>query len=171
MRRLLLLRHAKSSWDEPALADVDRPLAARGRAAAPAMARHMVARGWRPDLVLGSHAERVRQTWQLAAPILGADIPVKILRSLCLAPPSRLLASLRRTSSEFGTLLMIGHNPGFGRLAEDLCSATSSEAYRRLQAKFPTAALAVIEFDVEGWREVASGGGRLIAFRRPKDLD
>ncbi|MEM7024665.1 MAG: histidine phosphatase family protein, partial [Pseudomonadota bacterium] len=75
MRTLLLLRHAKSSWDDPSLADLDRPLAPRGRKAAPAMAKFMVKKRWVPDLVLSSPAERVRETWQLMAPVLGEGIP------------------------------------------------------------------------------------------------
>lgn len=170
MRRLLLLRHAKSCWDEPELADADRPLAARGRAAVPVVARYMDAKGWRPDLALCSPALRVRETWQLVAPELGAPIPAKTLRSLYLASPSRLLAMLRRVAPEVRTLMMIGHNPGFARLAVDLCGAGPGKALERMGGKFPTAALAVIDFDVDRWSEVALAGGRLVAFVRPKDL-
>lgn len=172
MRRLLLLRHAKSSWDDPDLADLDRPLAARGRATAPVVARRMGAERWRPDLTLCSPAVRVRETWQLVAPELpGEAIPVKTLRSLYLAAPSRLLAAVRRTAPEVQTLMLVGHNPGLGRLAADLCGEGPKKALRRMTTKFPTAALAVIDFDVERWSEVAAGGGRLVAFVRPKDLE
>jgi phosphohistidine phosphatase len=170
MRRLLLLRHAKSCWDEPELADVDRPLASRGRAAAPAIGRYMGAEGWQPDLALCSPAVRVRETWQLVAPALGAPIPTKTLRSLYLASPSRLLATVRRIAPKVRTLMMIGHNPGFGRFAVDLCGEGPRKALERMGSKFPTAALAVIDFDVDQWSEVAVAGGRLVAFVRPKDL-
>jgi phosphohistidine phosphatase len=171
MRRLLLLRHAKSSWDTPGLADLERPLAPRGRQTAPLMAQLMAKRRWVPDLVLCSQAERVRETWQLMAPLLGAQIPSRTLRTIYPGAPSRLLMTLRRAPDEARMLLLIGHNPGLGSLATSLCGAGSRKALERLSAKFPTAGLAVIDFDIEHWSEVAGGAGRLEAFVRPKDLD
>ena len=170
MRTLLLLRHAKSSWENAGLADVDRPLAPRGRRVAPLMARRMVEQGWVPDLVLCSQALRVRQTWQLMAPLLGEAIPCKTLRSLYPGAPSRLLMALHRAPPEAGTLLLIGHNPGLEMLATDLCGRGSEQALARMSAKFPTAGLAVIRFDGDDWSDLASGGGRLEAFVRPKDV-
>jgi phosphohistidine phosphatase len=167
MRRLLLLRHAKSSWDTPGLADLERPLAPRGRQTAPLMAQLMAKRRWVPDLVLCSQAERVRETW----PLLGAQIPSKTLRTIYPGAPSRLLMTLRRAPDEARTLLLIGHNPGLGSFATSLCGAGSRKAIERLSTKFPTAGLAVIDFDAEHWSEVAGGAGRLEAFVRPKDLD
>jgi phosphohistidine phosphatase len=169
-RTLLLLRHAKSSWDQPELADVDRPLATRGQEAAPLIARRIKAQKWQPDLVLCSHAERVRETWQLMAPVLGRSIECRTLRAIYLGAPSRLQEALRRATDEVETLMLIGHNPGLGRLAVSLCGAGPKKALARMQAKFPTAALAVIGFDVDHWREIAPGTGRLEAFVRPKDL-
>ncbi len=81
MRTLLLMRHAKSSWDQPELADLERPLVARGREAAPAVARYLVEHGLIPELVLGSPALRVRETWQLMAPVLGERVACKTLRA------------------------------------------------------------------------------------------
>jgi phosphohistidine phosphatase len=170
MRRLLLLRHAKSSWDTPGLADLERPLAPRGRRTAPLVAQLMVKRRWVPDVVLCSQAERVRETWQLMAALLGEQIPVKTLRTIYPGAPSRLLMTLRRAPDEAKTLLLIGHNPGLGALATSLCGAGSKKTLEKMSAKFPTAGLAVIDFDVEHWSEVAAGAGRLEAFVRPKDL-
>jgi phosphohistidine phosphatase len=170
MRTLMLMRHAKSSWDQPALADADRPLDSRGQAAAPLIARHIKAQKWRPDLVLCSHAERVRETWQLMTPILGRSIECRTLRTIYLGAPSRLLEALRGAADEVETLMLIGHNPGLGRLAVGLCGAGPRKALARMQAKFPTATLAVIGFDVDHWSEIAPGIGRLEAFVRPKDL-
>ena len=170
MRTLMLLRHAKSSWDQPALADADRPLAPRGQTAVPLIARHIKAQKWRPDLVLCSHAERVRETWQLMTPILGRSIECRTLRTIYLGAPSRLLEALRRAADEVGTLMLIGHNPGLGRLAVSLCGTGPKKALARMQAKFPTGTLAVIDFNVDHWSEIAPGGGRLEAFVRPKDL-
>jgi phosphohistidine phosphatase len=170
MRTLLLLRHAKSSWDEPALADLDRPLAPRGQRAVPLIAKHIKAHGWTPELVLCSPAERVRQTWQLMAPILGERAACKTLKTIYLGAPSRLLEALRRADDGVRTLMMIGHNPGLGRLAVDLSGAGPGRALARLRDKFPTAGLAVIGFEAEHWADLAPGAGRLEAFVRPKDL-
>ncbi|MGH6917986.1 MAG: SixA phosphatase family protein [Geminicoccaceae bacterium] len=171
MRRLLLLRHGKSSWDTAGLADLDRPLAPRGRRTAPLVAQLMVKRRWVPDLVFCSQAERVRETWQLMAPLLGEQIPVKTLRTIYPGAPSRLLMTLRRAPDEAKTLLLIGHNPGLGALATSLCGAGSKKALATMRTKFPTAGLAVIDFDLEQWSDVTGGAGRLEAFVRPKDLD
>jgi phosphohistidine phosphatase len=96
MRTLMLMRHAKSSWDQPGLADLDRPLAPRGRRAAPLIARHLHDQGLVPDLVLCSPARRVQETWQLMTPVLGGSVASKTLRSLYPGTPSRLLEALRR---------------------------------------------------------------------------
>jgi len=134
------------------------------------MAKRMVKNGWVPDLVLCSQALRVRQTWQLMAPQVGEEIPCKILRTLYPGARSRLLTTLHRAADKARTLLLIGHNPGLGELAVDLCGSGSDQALARMSAKFPTAGLAVICFDVGHWSDLASGGGRLEAFIRPKDV-
>ena len=170
MRTVLLMRHAKSSWERPELADAERPLAPRGRKAAPLIARFLKDQRLIPDLVLCSHAERVRETWQLMTPLLGGEIACKTLRSLYLAAPSRLLEALRRAADEAGTLMLIGHNPGLGGLAASLAGAGPEQALRRLRAKFPTAAVAVLTFEMERWAELAPGAGRLERFVRPKEL-
>ena len=169
MRTLLLMRHAKSSWDRTDLADVDRPLAPRGRKAAPLIARQVRDRQLIPDLVLCSHAERVGETWQLMAPVLGGAVACRTLRSLYLATPSRLLEALRRVADEVRILMLIGHNPGLGALAASLAGTGPDKALRRLQAKFPTGGLAVLTFAIERWAELAAGGGRLEDFVRPRD--
>jgi phosphohistidine phosphatase len=170
MRRLLLLRHAKSSWDEPGLPDLDRPLAPRGRRAAQLVAQRMLERRWVPDLVLRSQAERVRATWRLMAPRLGEQIPCRTLRTLYPGAPSRLLMALRRVPDDARTVPLIGHNPGLAALAASLCGAGAQKAREQMRSKFPTAGLAVIDFDLAHWAEVAAGAGRLEAFVRPKDL-
>jgi phosphohistidine phosphatase len=170
MRILLLMRHAKSSWDRSDLADVDRPLAPRGRKAAPLIARYLGEQHLIPDLVLCSHAARVRETWQLMAPVLGDAIACRTLRSLYLAAPSRLLEPLRRTADEVRILMLIGHNPGLGGLAASLAGTGPKKALQRLRTKFPTAGLAVLSFEIERWTELAAGGGRLEDFIRPRDF-
>jgi phosphohistidine phosphatase len=170
MRTLMLMRHAKSSWARPDLADLDRPLAPRGRETAPLVARYIKQSRWQPDLVLCSPATRVRETWQLMAPVLGRTVPCKTLRAIYPGAPSRLLETLRRAADEVATIMLIGHNPGLGHLASDLCGHGPKQALERMRGKFPTAALAVIQFDIDRWNELAPGAGRLRAFVRPKDL-
>jgi phosphohistidine phosphatase len=170
MRSLLLMRHAKSSWDQPGLADFDRPLAPRGRLAAPLIARHLHDHGLIPDLVLCSPALRVQQTWQLMTPVLGDPVPSKTLRSLYPGAPSRLLEALRRLPDEVGRALLIGHNPGLAAFAVTLAATGPKKALQRMRAKFGTASLAVLGCEIAHWRELGPGGGRLESFVRPKDL-
>ena len=170
MRTLGLMWHATSGWDEPELDDLDRPLAPRGRDAAPLIARYIRKSGWQPDLVLCSPAARVRETWELMTPVLGRTVDCKTLRTIYPGAPGRLLETLRRAADEVETLMLIGHNPGLGRLAAGLCATGPKKPLERMRSKFPTAALAVIDFDVERWDQVAPGAGRLRAFVRPKDV-
>lgn len=171
MRTLLLLRHAKSSWDDPDLEDFDRPLGPRGLQAAPLMAAYLETKGLRPDLVLCSPALRARQTWSLAARGWCENIEVKELQSLYLGPPSRLLDAIRRVPDEAVCVLLVGHNPGMEHLAVALAGPRSKpKALTRLQSKFPTGALAEIAFETDSWTDVDRGQGRLKRFVRPKDL-
>jgi phosphohistidine phosphatase len=174
-RTLLLLRHAKSSWSDPALADFERPLNKRGQKAAPRMGAYLREQGLVPGLVLCSAARRAVETWALAGEALskGGTAPVrtKYLRSLYLAPPSRMLAALRRTPDEAESVLIVGHNPGFEHLALGLAGPGSKpEAQRHMEAKFPTAALAELRFEARRWRDVAPGTGKLVRFVTPKAL-
>ena len=128
MRTLLLMRHAKSSWDQPGLADLDRPLAPRGRLTAPLIARHLRDQRLIPDLVLCSPALRVQETWQLMAPVLGGSVAAKTLRSLYPGTPGRLLEALRRLPDEVGRAMLIGHNPGLAAFAVALAASGPQKA-------------------------------------------
>ena len=168
-KTLYLVRHAKSSWDEP-LDDHDRPLAPRGRRAALAMAEHMSAEGLVPDQVLCSAAVRARQTWERMAPILGETIPVDYDDALYLAGPAELLARIRATDGYPGSLLLVGHNPGLEELADGLASRGNDALRDRLRQKYPTGALAVLEIPGDDWSAAAPGAATLARFVRPKDL-
>jgi phosphohistidine phosphatase len=170
MKKLLLLRHAKSSWDDESLADFDRPLAPRGREAAPPMGRELARRGWLPEAVLVSPSVRTRQTWELVAAELGMKPAVKFPTGLYEATAEALLEEIRRTPDSTGVLLLIGHNPGLEYLAKALAGDDSDrDALRRMHEKFPTGALA--RFKVGGaWAELDAGAARLSHFLRPKDL-
>lgn len=170
MPSLCLLRHAKSDWSDPTLADFDRPLNRRGRKAAPLLGRYLRKQGLLPDLVLCSAAQRARETWERVAAQLKDEVPVKVLRSLYLAPPSRILGILQRQTPEVERLLVIGHNPGMENLAIQLAGGGDPKARARMLEKFPTAALAVLDFDGRGWEGLSPGGARLARFVLPRDL-
>lgn len=170
MRQLLLLRHAKSSWDDPRLADHARPLNTRGRRAAAAMAGAMAELGLAPDVVLVSSARRTLQT--LEALQLDGPRIVEPMDDLYLAPWPRLLDVLRGMPETARSVLLIGHNPGLHDLALALAgpaAMAASAAARRLAPAYPTAALA--EFAIASpWRGLEAGGGQLVRFLTPADL-
>lgn len=169
-RTLFLLRHAKSSWDEPASSDFERPLAPRGLKAAPLMGAAMASRNWLPDRVLVSPAVRTRETWNLVAPHLPAGVEVAFPDQLYMAASEQILELVRAAPVTTSTLLVLGHNPGLEELAALLADGGSeAEALGRMAEKFPTAALARFEFQGK-WRDLAPGGAHLTHFMRPKDL-
>jgi phosphohistidine phosphatase len=171
MRKLFLLRHAKSSWDDPAAEDFDRPLNGRGRKDAKSMGKYMAAQGFRPGIALVSGAARTRATWELIEPHL-EGVPVAIEAELYEAAKSRLLTRLRHMDDHMESVLLIGHNPGIGRLAEVLVEHHGRPALLACLAdKFPTGALAVIHLDIGHWGELEAGRGTLASFVRPKDLE
>jgi len=172
MRQLLLLRHAKSSWDDPKLPDHARPLDRRGRNAAAAMRRAMRELGLSPDVVLVSSARRTLQTLEALEP--WDDTPlVEPMDALYLATGKQLLQVLSGVAETARGVLLIGHNPGLHDLAITLVGAAGmalgTPAARRLAEGFPSAALA--EFAVAGpWRQLPESGGRLLRFLCPNDL-
>jgi phosphohistidine phosphatase len=168
MRRLWLLRHAKSSWDDPSLDDHERPLAPRGRRDAAAMATHVRGAGVRPDLVLCSSAVRARDTLTGVMPGLGPDLRIVVERSLYTFEPRRLADALAAVTDRAEALMLVGHNPAIQGLAERL--ASDGEDLARLHAKYPTCALATIDLEIASWADLASGAGRLVAFVTPRDL-
>jgi len=174
MLTLLLLRHAKSSWDTPALSDYDRPLAKRGKKAAPRMGEEVAALGLRPGLILCSSAARAKETLALALPAFGNPAPEVIYDdAIYMATPETLLALLRKLPSDVGKpqrLMVVGHNPGLEELAQMLTGGGDTEARALMAEKFPTAALAVLSFDVKSWSEIAPGAGQLCRFLTPARL-
>ncbi len=169
MLTLYLFRHAKSAWDDPSLADVDRPLAPRGERAAPAMATYMSTQGLQPDLVLCSAARRTRDTWALMAGTLGQP-RTTYLEEIYEAEAPALAAAIRRAPADARRLMLIGHNPGLQDLSLSLIGSGDRAGRKALAEKFPTAALAVIDFDIETWRDLAPATGGLTLFMIPKCL-
>lgn len=169
MRRLMLLRHAKSNWPE-GVADRDRPLAARGREAAPVMGRYLAEELLLPDLVLVSPARRTQETWELVAPMLPERPPHHTEPRIYEAKAERLLHVAQAVEPQVKTLLMIGHNPGFEELAALLVGHGDRYASARMAEKYPTCGLAVLDFAIEDWRDLAPRGGRLDRFVTPASL-
>lgn len=169
MKRLLLLRHAKSAWPE-GMDDHDRPLGDRGRRDAPRMGAYLASAGFMPDFTMVSSARRTQETWALVEPALGRPCPSGTVPSIYEAEPSAILAAIRTAPEDCETLLVIGHNPGFEQVAALLAPDGEADALGRLQAKYPTSGLAVITFDIARFADVAPGLGRLEAFVSPKTL-
>jgi phosphohistidine phosphatase len=163
MRRLILMRHAKSSWDDPGLRDRQRPLNDRGRRSAALVGGWLRDRGLRPDHVLVSGAVRTRQTWDGVAGVVGPAAAEEVA-DLYAADPASMLRVLR-AAPDVANLLMLGHQPGIGEFARRLLrSPPDSKRF----AKYPTAATGVIAFDLPSWSEVAWGTGTLEAFVVPR---
>jgi len=170
MHQLLLLRHAKSSWDESKLADRDRPLNARGRRAAAIIRGAMHRLGLAPDLVLVSPALRTVQTLEALEPWDETPLTEHV-ETLYLATSPQILAVLRDVPETVRSVLLIGHNPGMHDAAQALMTnMPPTDSSGRLAATFPTAALA--EFAIPGpWARVGPGAGRLIRFLTPRELE
>jgi phosphohistidine phosphatase len=169
MKRLTLLRHAKSGWDAPVARDFDRRLNARGRKAARAMGREMQRLGLGFDLILASPAARVTETLTELAQGYGGAAATDFDEHIYLASVETLLDIVRAADDALDRLLIVGHNPGMEQLA--LLLAEGGALRDRIAAKYPTGALAELRFEGPGWRDVAAGAGRLERFIRPRDLD
>lgn len=173
MRRLLLLRHAKAVQDSGE-GDHARALNERGRTDSTVMGRALNARGYIPDLVICSNSRRTTQTWELLSPELARAPKVEFTRSLYLAPPKALLETIQDSFDSAKSLMLVGHNPGIAetanRLARKPRPGPEAEKADEMRAKFPTCALAVLDFDVASWRDV-TGGGVLRDFIRTHNFD
>jgi phosphohistidine phosphatase len=166
-RLLYLLRHAKSSWENPALADHDRPLAGRGQRASRVIAEHLASQQIAPTLVLCSSAARTRETLERVRASLGEQVEVRIEDDIYTATAGDLLELLHRAAPGAESVMVIGHNPALQELA--LTLAGGGPELERLSEKFPTAALATLTF-AGGWEELVGGAAELIAFVTPKEL-
>ena len=168
MKRLYLLRHAKSSWKDASLADHDRPLSGRGRRAAKAIGRYMREQDIEPELVLCSTAQRARETLARVEPALGGGA-VKVERRLYGARAEVLIARLRRLSPDLGSVMLIGHNPELQVLALELARPAPMRA--SVAERYPTGALVTLQLAGDDWRELGQGSCELTAFVRPRELE
>ena len=164
MKRLLLLRHAKSSWDNPSLKDRERPLAKRGMRDAPRVGRYLLQKEYVPDLVLSSPSRRTRETLELLLPALQVQPPVLFDERLYAEDVQgvrRLIAELPEVHE---CILVVGHFPDIQTLAEEMTAAPFSFG------KYSTCAVTVIEFPGRDWALTLGGHGIIAHFVRPKDL-
>lgn len=161
-RRLILTRHAKSSWDDPAQSDQDRPLNERGVRSARALGDWLASRGYEPEEVLCSTAERTRETWAgIALAALEVLPNIRYEPGLYQASAEKMLEVLRTATAP--TVMMIGHNPGIAALAAMLPARPPLDPDFR---RYPTAATLVVDFQIDTWSELRPGEGSVMDFTR-----
>lgn len=171
MPRLLLLRHAKSSWGDASLDDFDRPLNSRGRAAAPQIGRYMARNNLVPDRILCSSSRRTRETLADLLPEFRGEQCVRFLDDLYHESEYDYVGLIRNHGGSAEILLVIGHNPATHDTALSLIGRGPDELIDRIETKYPTAALSVIDFNGTSWQEITPHGGQVVDFIRPRDLD
>lgn len=169
MPRLLLLRHAKSAWPQ-GVADVDRPLAPRGKRAAGLMGKAIGERGLFPNRILCSPALRARETLAALLPHLTEENDIRIAAELYEPSGGDYREAIRSHGSNADALLVIGHNPAIHATALALLGSGEAALTSALAEKYPTATLAVIEFGRGAWSKLAPHSGHLAVFLRPRDL-
>ncbi|MEU9336348.1 histidine phosphatase family protein [Streptomyces sp. NPDC048290] len=167
LRRLVVLRHAKSAWPE-GVPDHDRPLAPRGLRDAPAAGRALAEADLLPDLCLCSTAVRARRTWELASAQWGTPPPVRHDPRVYAADVPDLLAVVRETRPQVETLLLVGHNPGLEDLVLELAGDGLNGTLEQVREKFPTSALAVLSWYGPAWQTLAPGSALLTAVMVPR---
>lgn len=163
-RRLILTRHAKSAWDDPLIADHDRPLNGRGRRAAAELGEWLASRDYLPDEVLCSSARRTQETWAgVAGALPGAPAP-GLLSALYHASPDMMLAELRKATGR--CVMMLGHNPGIGEFAAILPAAVPHHPDFN---RYPTCATLVVDFEIAAWSDLAPRRGSVLDFFVPSE--
>jgi phosphohistidine phosphatase len=171
MKRLTLLRHAKSGDDGTVARDFDRPLNAKGRRAARAIGRYMRDQALRFDAVVASPATRVAETLQEVEAGYGGALAPHWERRLYLATPTELLDIVHAAAPDAQSILLVGHNPGLEQLVLTLVPERGDGARGEVELKYPTASLSEMIFPVDRWEDVDQGRGELVRFVRPRDLD
>jgi len=161
MKTLLVLRHAKSSWDDASLSDFERPLNGRGKRVAPFMGEVIKDRGFEPDLIISSPAVRARETARLLAESSGYAGKIHHDTRMYEASPKTLQQVVAEVDNRFETLMVVGHNPGMEGLVRMLTGKSE---------RMPTAALAIIDLDISDWSDLRDDSGKLRDLMRPKDL-
>jgi phosphohistidine phosphatase len=174
VKRLLLFRHAKTEPGGAGIEDHNRALLPRGRDDALRLGRYIRENGFTPELVLSSTARRTVETADIAGTEFKGRQRVDYLEALYLAEPEVILQIARLVQDMTASVMVVGHNPGLERLATLLArepvKRKERDRFDLIEEKFPTAALAVLDFDVTRWRDIGPGEGKLADFVRPRDL-
>ena len=172
MKRLAVLRHAKSDWGDPGIDDFNRPLNARGWKSARRIGKEMKHRRMRFDFGLASPAARVRETIDGMTETYGEpQFPIRFEPRIYGASVETLVELVRAIPADAEAALVVGHNPGFERLVVELTKDDREGLRDRVAGKFPTAAMAVIELPAASWAAVEPGAGQVVELLLPKELD
>ena len=175
-KTLLIMRHAKSSWDLPGQNDFMRPLNKRGRRAASFMGQFLQKQQLQPDLILSSPAQRTRETLEKLRPFLNSHSQINFLPSLYLASSSLIQAEIASVPANISTLMILGHNPGLWDLSQYICHDMAealqldTQSQNLQKIKFPTAALTHFDCFFKNWYDLAKNSVFLRGFYRPKHL-
>lgn len=165
--RLIMTRHAKSSWPDDAIDDHARPLNSRGRRSATAIGHWLNREGFLPDVVLSSDSARTRETWGLITAQLEAEPTVSFTPALYLASANAILEHLQRIG-DASTALLLAHNPGIARAAEELAAVCPDHPQFR---QYPTGATTVFDIDISSWSQLGWRSGNVRAFMVPRELE
>lgn len=171
MKRLLVMRHAKSSWQEPGLEDCERPLNKRGREAAQRMGRHFLESNVAIDLAIYSTAERSRETLDLLLDEYGGPVPTEGREELYLSTGALMLDVIGAAPATAGTVLVVAHFPGVQEAALTLLGAKGGEAADQIRQKFPTGAVADFHLHIHDWSQVNGAQGHLNDYILPRRLE
>lgn len=172
MKTLVLLRHAKSGWNDPVARDFDRPLNAKGRRAAHRIGEYLRSEHLPFDHIIASPAVRVVETLENVAEGIGTTLNPAWDKRLYLASAGALLDVVNESDDNYESVLIAGHNPGLEDLVLMLVPDSEGDVARdQVEEKFPTASIAQIQFPVDHWEDIRPGSGELALFMRPRDLD
>jgi phosphohistidine phosphatase len=171
MKRLTLLRHAKSSWDDTVPRDFDRPLNAKGHRAGRTVGQEMRRLGLSFDAIVASPAARVIETLEEVAQGFAAPLTPRFDERIYLASLDALLDVVHSIDDDVDSLLLVGHSPGLERLALHVAGVKDKRLRRSVEEKYPTGALIEISLPIDHWQDVEDGEGTMTRFIRPRDLD
>ena len=171
MKRLAVLRHAKSSWDQPDLEDFDRPLNERGWKAARKIGSALATRGFDFDRIVASTAVRVRETLDGVREKFALSAPIQFDSRIYLADVEQLLKIVRELPETVHRPLLVGHNPGLEQQLALLAIKDGDHFIQRVAHNFPTGAFALVDLPQDRWNRIEPGSGRIIELILPKELD
>ena len=169
MLHLYVMRHSKSSWSDPSLDDFDRPLSKRGKNNAKLICEFFIKKNLKFDLVYCSSSKRTIQTLNILSEKISFKKIIK-KKALYHASEDEIIHILKQTGDNYKTLLLINHEPSMSELINRICLKENSDQFENLKRKFPTAAVAEVNFNFNDWEKLSKVKGKLISFIKPKDL-